>query len=403
MSGQLKTQTGHVTSPHGFKACGITAGIKQHGPDMALVHSEKTCTAAGLFTTNKVKAAPVDFSIKQLADGRAQAILINSGNANACTGVQGERDAAEMAGLTADLLHIAQADVLVASTGIIGHHLPMDKVRNGIKKACSSLSANGGKDAARAIMTTDTVPKYASVAFEIDGVPCRIGGMAKGAGMICPDMATMIAVLTTDIAIDPKLLKHALQQTTAVTFNSLTVDAETSTNDCLFILANGMAGNQPVTTGGPELDIFTGALRDLALELTKKLALDAEGATKLVTVTAEGAADDRQAQHAARAVADSMLVKTAIYGRDPNWGRVVSAVGACGVEMDPSVLAVSFAGIPVLQNGHRVDFDKSHMAQKLQQKEIEIRISLGAGNGCWNIYTCDLTHEYITINAEYHT
>ncbi|MBN1998619.1 bifunctional glutamate N-acetyltransferase/amino-acid acetyltransferase ArgJ [candidate division KSB1 bacterium] len=403
MSGLLKTENGTITTPKGFKACGIRAGIKKQGTDMALVFSEAPCAAVGLFTTNKIKAAPVDLSRRHLQNGRASAIIINSGNANACTGGQGEQDAGEMAGLTAGCLDIAETDVLVASTGIIGHKLPMDKIRTGIKTACQSLAETGGEDAARAIMTTDTVPKHASVSFEIDGVLCHIGGMAKGAGMICPNMATLIAVFTTDVAIDKKLLYDVLQQTAAVSFNSLTVDGETSTNDCLFFLANGMAGNTPITGSGTSLEVFSQAMMVLTVELTKKLARDGEGATKLVTVTVEGASDAQQAQRAARAVADSLLVKTAIYGKDPNWGRVVSAVGSCGVDLDPAALAVRFAGIPVLEKGHMIDFPQDLMAGKLLQQEIEILVSLGAGDSKWSIYTCDLTHEYITINAEYHT
>ena len=395
--------TGSVTTPVGFKASGIRCGIKQKGKDLALIASDSPADAAALFTTNQIKAAPVTLSKRRIKNGKARAIVINSGNANACTGEQGMNDAREMSGIVANALALDPEEVLVASTGVIGEYMPMPTLRSGLPEVCRALSADGGVEAATAIMTTDTVPKHFATSFEIDGRTCSIGVIAKGSGMIQPRMATMICVFTTDVNIEPHLLQTALTEAVSVSLNSLTIDGEMSTNDCVFILANGAAGNDRIAARNQAYATFASALRRLSIAVTKALARDGEGATRLVTVTVRAAESNEQAQTAARAVANSLLVKTAIYGQDPNWGRVFSAVGATRANINPDAVSVKFAGITVAQNGRAIDYDQDKMKKALSEKEINIEIDLATGEHDWTIFTCDLTHEYITINAEYHT
>jgi glutamate N-acetyltransferase / amino-acid N-acetyltransferase len=394
---------GSVTTPMGFRACGVRAGLKKDGPDMALVMSDVPATAAALFTTNRIQAAPILVSKKHIENGQAQAILINAGNANACTGERGMADATEMAHCTARELHIAPDLVLVASTGIIGHFLPMDLVQAGIVNACTQLSYHGGIKAANAIMTTDLAPKHCAVEFKLDQQRCRIGGIAKGSGMIHPNLATMICVLTTDACITPPLLQSALTEAVDSSLNALTVDGETSTNDVVYLLANNTGSGLPIIGKNASYDIFVKALNKVTTTLAQAIARDGEGATKLVTVTVAGAADESEAKRAAKAVANSMLVKTAIFGRDPNWGRVVSAVGATGVMLILDKLTVQFAGITVFESGCAKEYNREKMHQALDKSEMSISVDLGAGNSRATVYTCDLTHGYITINAEYHT
>lgn len=400
---QLKISNGSVTTPSGFQASGIRCGIKQQGLDLALVVSDVPATVAALFTSNRMKAAPILVSQEHVRHGRARAIVINSGNANACTGSQGLADARTMTEIVGRELQIDPSLVLVASTGVIGHFLPMELIEAGIVDACRQLSPSGGVSAARAIMTTDTRPKHFATEFEINGHRCHIGAMAKGSGMINPQLATMIAAFTTDVAIDHRMLQHALSETVATTLNALTIDGETSTNDAVFLFANSRAQNQPIETEGPAYHHFLAALQTVAQAITRELAADGEGATKLVTVTVEKAANRHEAFRAAKAIANSMLVKTAIFGQDPNWGRVISAVGASGVALNPDRITIRFAGIAVAENGAAIAFDHAAMKTALQKPELSISVSLAAGHDSATVYTCDLTYDYIKINAEYHT
>ena len=394
---------GSVTTPVGFSASGIHCLIKQSGPDLALIVSDVPCNLAALFTTNKVPAPCIIIDRERAKSGKAQAIVINSGNANACTGEQGLTDAIEMIELTASELNIDPSLVLVANTGIIGHPMPMDLIRKSIPKSRSALSESGGVDAAWAIMTTDTKPKNFSVTFEINGKKCSIGAIAKGSGMINPNMATMICIMTTDVKIEQPLLQEALKDAADISFNMLTVDGEMSTNDCLFLFANGKSGNPEITSKDNNYKIFLSALQDLSVEMAKAIVIDGEGATKLITVVVDQAASKQDAILAAKSIANSNLVKTAIYGRDPNWGRVVQAIGASGAEIDTDKFEIRFADIAVAEKGATKKYDKQSMRKALEEKDINIYAGLGAGTFSATVYTCDLTHDYITINADYHT
>ncbi len=398
-----KVLNGSITTPLGYQACGVRCGIKQQGNDLALLVSDVPASIAAMFTTNRIKAAPVILSHQVVQKKTAQALIINSGNANACTGQKGLEDAKEIAALTTQELNLEPEQVLLASTGVIGVYLPMDLIRSGISSACKNLSRTGGQEAAKAIMTTDTRPKHFSTGFEIDGRICHIGAIAKGSGMINPHLATMIAVFTTDVNIQQNLLHEALSQCVAETLNVLTVDGEMSTNDAVFLFANGLSGNPKITAKEENYQKFLTGLKAVSLAVTKELAADGEGATKLVTVTVEQAANQQEAFKAAKSIANSMLVKAAIFGKDPNWGRVISAVGASGVAINSNAIAIRFANIPVAENGAAIAFDKLAMKNALEQNEIFISVFLGVGKFSATVYTCDLTYDYIKINAEYHT
>ncbi len=387
---------GSITTPEGFSASGIHCLIKQSGPDLALITSDVPCNLAAMFTTNKVPAPCIIIDKERAKKGKAQAIVINSGNANACTGEQGFTDATEMIELTAHELNIDPALVLVANTGIIGHQMPMDLIRKAIPKSRAGLSASGGVDAAWAIMTTDTKPKHFSVTFDLDGVKCSIG-------VINPNMATMICIMTTDVNIEQPLLQEALKDAVDISFNMLTVDGEMSTNDCVFLFANGKSGNEKMSAKDKKYKIFLSVLKELSVEIAKVIVSDGEGATKLVMVIVDQAASKQDAIHAAKAIANSNLVKTAIYGKDPNWGRVVQAIGASGAEIDPDNFLIRFADITVAEKGSTKTFNEESMRKALEEKEINIYAGLGAGTCMATVYTCDLTHDYITINADYHT
>ena len=398
-----KISNGSITTPSGYRACGVRCGIKQQGNDLALLVSDVPAAIAAMFTTNRIVAAPVILSRQIVQKGTSQALIINSGNANACTGQRGLDDAKEKIDLTARGLNLESDQVLIASTGVIGAYLPMDLIRKGIPDACKNLSKTGGEEAAKAIMTTDTRPKHFSTEFKIDSRICYIGAIAKGSGMINPNLATMIAVFTTDVNIQQNLLQQALVECVAETLNALTIDGEMSTNDSVFLFANGMSGNSKITAKDENYQKFLFGLKAVSLAITKELAADGEGATKLVTVTVEQAASQEEAFKAAKFIANSMLVKTAIFGRDPNWGRVISAVGASGVAINSNTIAIRFANIPVAENGAAIAFDNLQMKNALEQKEISISLSLGVGKFSATVYTCDLTYDYIKINAEYHT
>ena len=409
MTGQTLTDAetitrtgGNAASPKGFRAAGIHSGVKREEPDLALLVSEVPASAAGVFTTNRVKAAPVRYTQRAIAPGRAQAIIVNSGNANACTGEPGLADAREMAQIAGEALGLDAELVLVASTGVIGVPLPMDAIRRGIPRAAADLSAGGGRAAAEAIRTTDKFPKTCAVLLEIDGVEVTIGGMAKGAGMIHPNLATTLCFLTTDAALPPAVLRHALTRAVAESFNSITVDGDTSTNDTVLVLANGRAGGAPITNG-ESFSRFTAGLTAVASELARMVVRDGEGATKLVSIAVDGAVSPAEAHQAAMTIANSLLVKTALHGGEPNWGRILAALGRSGVEMAEETTDVFFGDLPVVRGGLGVAGVWDAAAAALEEKEIAIRIRLGVGTGSARVWTCDLSEEYVRINGSYTT
>jgi len=403
-----------VTFPKGFTAgtaaCGIkafTAGASAipsgQRDDLAVLFSDRPCDAGGVFTTNKVKAAPVIIDQLHLQQNRVQALVVNSGNANACTGAQGFRDALQMAKLTADRLELDPPQVLVGSTGVIGRFLPMTAVKNGIRLACDSRSPRSGETAARAIMTTDTVPKTAELELDLGGIAIRVGGMCKGSGMIHPNLATMLAYVVTDAAVEPGWAAAVVKGIANRSFNQVTVDGDSSTNDTFLLLANGAAGNPPVKAGSPESEVLENAVLEVARTLARKIAQDGEGATKLITVRVDSAPDDQQARLAARAVASSSLVKTAIHGGDPNWGRIVCALGYSGSDLAIDTLTVKVAGVTVFDKGAGVEADLEQVRSAFEQPEIEIHAALGMGEGKAEAWGCDLSEEYVHINADYTT
>ncbi|MDD2600116.1 MAG: bifunctional glutamate N-acetyltransferase/amino-acid acetyltransferase ArgJ [Kiritimatiellae bacterium] len=396
---------GGVTAAAGFKAAGVEATVKYTSRrDMALLVADEPCVVAALYTSNKVAAAPVLIDRERSASGVAQAVVINSGNANACTGALGLQNAHEMGRLTAAALGIDQSLVLVCSTGVIGVHLPMDKIAMGVKKAAVALSRDGGHNAACAIMTTDSVKKEVAVELEIDGRRIAIGGMAKGSGMIEPNMATMLAFITTDAVIAADALDMALRLAVEISFNRIVVDGDQSTNDTVIAMASAQAGNQSLSQEHPEWERFVDALKTLCLELAKKIVMDGEGATKFVTVKVSGAATAADAQLVARAVAKSPLVKTSWFGVDPNWGRVIAAVGYSGAAVEEQRVQISIGGIVAYDQGRVAqtgELDAMRRAMKARFFEVEINLNLG--DGCDTVFTCDLSHDYVSINAEYTT
>ena len=403
-----------VTFARGFRAgtaaCGIkafTAGASAiptgQKDDVCVVHSATPCDAGGVFTTNKVKSASVVIDQLHLQHNRVQAITINSGNANACTGAQGFKDALLMAKLSADRLDLDPHQVVVSSTGVIGRYLPMDAVKIGIAEACGNLSESAGLAAARAIMTTDTVPKSAQLEVEIGGATVRVGGMCKGSGMIHPNMATMLAYITTDAAVEPGLIAGLVKPIADRSFNQVTVDGDSSTNDTFLILANGAARNQAIRAGSVEAEQLDMAILQVARRLARSIAKDGEGATKLITVKVAGAGSDAEARTAARAVASSSLVKTAVHGGDPNWGRIVCALGYSGAELALDRLHLTVGGLVVFERGAGVDVDLGAVRHAFEQPEIEIVATLGLGGGSAEAWGCDLSEEYVRINADYTT
>lgn len=392
-----------VTYPKGFLACGVRAGIKEQRADMALIYSEKPASAAGVFTKNVVKAAPVLIDRERVPSPNIQAVIVNSGNANACTGEQGLKDARIMTSEVARLLDLREESVLVASTGIIGHLLPMDNVLNGITQAVRSLSLDGWGSAARAIMTTDTRQKEASAQVSIGGVEVKIGGIAKGAGMICPNMATMLAFIAMDAAISPEMLQKSLSKSAEISFNCLTVDGDSSTNDSVIVLANGMAENLPINNESPDLDAFQKALDSVTTSLAKQIASDGEGATKMISISVSGAESFQDARQIAKTIANSALVKTAMFGCDPNWGRILAAAGRAGVDFDPKTVNLFYGDIALLRNGEPIEFPEKAAHDLLCKKEVDVMLEVGDGPGSATVWTCDFSYDYIKINAEYHT
>ncbi len=398
---------GGVCSARGFRAAGVAAEIKYKGRnDVALLVADAPCAAAAVFTTNRVAAAPVLYDREIVKGGKVQAILANSGCANACTGEQGLKDAKLSALVTAGELGIDPQHVLVASTGVIGRPLPMDRLLAGVKRAKAALgrTAAHGLAAEKAVMTTDTRPKEACVTTVVGGKKVTVGGMAKGSGMIEPNMATMLGFVTTDAAVSPAMLRRALRLAIAKSFNSLVVDGDESTNDSVFLLASGAAGNAPITRGGADFEAFRAALEAVCVSLARQMATDGEGATKFVTVTVKGAKSERDAARAARAVAKSPLAKTSWFGRDPNWGRVLAAVGYSGAAVEDMRAEVFYDGVWAFRRGEVADEKQlAKLAKVLKRDAFEVVVDLHLGTGESSIYTCDLSLDYVHINADYTT
>ncbi|WP_132946889.1 bifunctional glutamate N-acetyltransferase/amino-acid acetyltransferase ArgJ [Tumebacillus sp. BK434] len=395
---------GSVTTPLGFQASGLHAGIKRKKKDVGLLLSTVPAAAAGVFTLNAVRAACVTQNEQQLqALPYLQAIIVNSGNANACTGVQGDADAQEMQRHTAQALGLPAHAVAIASTGVIGVPMPMEALKQGITQAAAGVSAEGGEAFAEAMLTTDTCTKQIAVQLTIDGKTVTIGGVAKGSGMIHPNMATMLAFVTTDAKVDPAALQTLLRQTTDQTYNCITVDGDTSTNDMVLVLANGLADNQTLTPEHPEWSEFAAAFRHVSEKLAKDIARDGEGATKLVEVQVNGAVSTSLAVQAAKKVVGSSLVKTAVFGADANWGRILAAVGYSGIPFDPARVNIWLGDVQVAQNGMGLLFDEAAAKAHLQGDTVQITVDLNLGDATATAYGCDLTYDYVRINASYRT
>jgi glutamate N-acetyltransferase/amino-acid N-acetyltransferase len=391
-----------VILPKGFSAAGISAGIKpKKKKDMALIVSETPSVTAGVFTTNQIKAAPVKWDIQVVEHNRSRAIVMNSGVANACTGVKGEADTQAMAALTAGPLGVDPADVFVCSTGTIGKFLPMDKISDGIEALFEKLSPDNGHDAAEAMMTTDLVPKSLSVEIEIDGKPVRITGLAKGSGMIEPNMATMLAFILTDASVEKHALQCALRAAADTSFNRISVDGDQSTNDSVIALANGMAGNERLTQSSKDWNLFFQTLEKLMFELAMMIVRDGEGATKLVAVRVIGAATNGEADEAARAVANSMLNKTAWAGKRPNWGRIMDAIGYSHAQVKEEWVDITYDKVPLVRGGMAYPEASLEEAVEVVSKDnFTIHINLNLGGGEAVVYTCDCTEDYVRINVE---
>ena len=404
----MKMIEGGVTAAQGFVAGGIHCGIRKNKskPDLAMIYSEKPCAAAAVYTQNLVKGAPILVTRKNIADGAAKAVICNSGNANTCN-ADGVEKAQAMCDLAAQALGIEPQDVVVASTGVIGQVLPMEPIQAGIPELVKALSADGSHAAATAIMTTDTLAKEAAAEAEIGGKTVKVGGISKGSGMIHPNMATMLCFATTDCAISPAMLDKAIHQVTEKTFNMISIDGDTSTNDTFAILANGAAGNPEITAPGPDYDAFVQALEAVCRTLSKLMAGDGEGATKLLICQVDGAATLDMARTVAKSVICSTLFKAAMFGADANWGRVLCAIGYSGAAVDVNKIDVSFRSakgqVDVCQNGAGIPFSEEEASQVLSEHEIEILVHLHLGEASAEAYGCDLTYDYVKINGDYRT
>ena len=402
----IKQIPGGVCAPKGYTAGGIYCGIRKRNDknDLAMIFSEVPAHAAAVYTTNLVKGAPLTVTKKHIADGVAQAVICNSGNANTCNS-NGLEIAEQMSALAAEQLGISSNDVIIASTGVIGQKLNIAPVANHITELAASLSQEGEDEAAKAIMTTDLVMKKIAVEFEIDGKICRLGGIAKGSGMIHPNMATMLVFLTTDTAISAPMLQKALSHDVQKTFNMLSVDGDTSTNDMVSIMANGLAGNKEIAEEGPAFDIFMKALNTVTISLCRTIAGDGEGATKLLECDVTGAADEKTASVVAKSVITSSLIKAAMFGADANWGRVLCAIGYSGADLNVNKVDVAFKSakgiIPVCKNGAGVDFSEEIAKKILLEKEITILVELNSGSASATAWGCDLTYDYVKINGDY--
>ena len=417
--------SGGIVAPRGFQTAGVYCGIKRKRNDLCLIVSQTDAVAAGVFTTNQVQAPCVVSNQTHLQDGLARAIVVNSGNANACNGEQGWADAVAMVNHAAEALGLPHRRVLHASTGVIGHALPMEKIIAGIQNAATKLHGETCDDAAQAIMTTDTFLKQVAVEFPLDGRTARLGAIAKGSGMIAPNMATMLCFLTTDAAIEQPVLQEMLRRVCFYTFNSITVDGDMSTNDMTLVMANGLAGNRPIDSlESADAREFEKALYSVCLHLAKEIARDGEGATKLVEVTVQNVAapENLVAAYAAqgrelgpqdrarfprtvaKTIANSNLVKTALFGNDPNWGRILAATGRSGVPFDPARVEIALAGTTVYRDGMPTDFNGYAVSEAMKTKEVQILVDFHqAGGETATVWTCDFSYDYVKINAEYHT
>ena len=404
----MKSIEGGVIAARGFRCAAVGAGIKSKpgALDVSLILSDHPAAAAAMFTTNRVCAAPVRVSREVIEAARpVRGVVVNAGNANACTGARGMKDARRMVALAEQAVAVPPGSFLVASTGIIGRPMPMDKVESGIRAAAAALgnSANHAEAVRRAIMTTDTVPKSAAVEVRIAGKTVRIGGMCKGAGMIAPNMATMLAFVTTDAAVSAPLLRKALRVVVDRTFNSVTIDGDTSTNDTIFLLANGAAANKPIARPGRDFDAFCEALFIVAARLAQAIARDGEGATRFIEVCITGARNDADARAVARAIANSPLVKCAVHGGDPNWGRITCAAGYSGAPVVPEKMKLRINGVLLFKAGMPTRVAPGKLQACMSPKDIRIHLDLGQGRGERTMWTCDFSRDYIAINADYHT
>ena len=404
----IKLISGGVCAAAGFQASGVYCGIRKNPnkKDLALIFSSVPASAAAVYTKNLVKGAPLTVTKAHLADGTAQAVICNSGNANTCN-ADGIEIAERMSSLVAEALGITAEDVVVASTGVIGQPLPIGPIAAGIPQLAAALSPDGSSDACGAIMTTDTKEKSVAVEFELGGKTCHLGGIAKGSGMIHPNMATMLVFLTCDAAVSPEMLQKALSGDVQNTFNMISVDGDTSTNDMVVLLANGLAGNEEVCEEGEDFDAFMLALNTVTVQLCRMIAGDGEGATKLLECSVSGGKDDEAARTVARSVISSSLTKAAMFGEDANWGRVLCAIGYSGADVDVSRVGVSFVSaagsVTVCENGSGVPFSEEEAAKVLHETEIDIVITLGDGYASAKAWGCDLTYEYVKINGDYRT
>ena len=389
----------------GFRASGVCCGIKERDPDLALIVSDLPAAAAGVFTRSTVPGAPVVLSRERLRTGRKRGVIANSGVSNVAMGARGARAAEAMTEMAARAVGCSAEEMLVASTGVIGEPIPLAKIRTGVAMAREALAPGGLEDAARAIMTTDTFPKLASRRVRVNGRSATVAGIAKGSGMIEPRMATMLAFLLTDAPVAPAFLRRLLRETAEETFNRVSVDGETSTSDMVLLLANGAAGGKPLRDSRSRgARAFAQALREVCTDLSRDLARDGEGATKLVTVRVEGARSRSEAERAARRIGNSMLVKTALFGGDPNWGRILQTVGAGEIRVDLARAEVRLGGVAVFRRGASAGpRARARAGKRLLEPEIEIRVDLGIGRGCASLWTCDLSYDYVKINAEYTT
>ncbi len=405
MAGMInRVEGGSLTTARGFAAGATYAGLKTYAEDkldLALLLSEAPCAAAGVFTTSTIRSPSVTVSQEHLSHGPVRGLVVNAGIANTCVGDQGYKDAKEMAAQAAKLLSLRQEEVLVCSTGIIGVELPMALIGSGLAKI--ELSVDGGHGMARAMMTTDTRPKEVAVSLELDGRQVHIGGVTKGSGMIHPNMATMLAFVATDAAVDPVYLDATLRDVADRSFNMVTVDGDTSTNDTLLVLANGLAANRPISAGSTDADTFKEALEQVCVHLSQELARDGEGATRLITVDVASAKDTADARKAARTIASSNLVKSAVYGADPNWGRIMMALGRSGAAAEESKIDLYLNGVCIMQEGKPIPFHRDAVVALMRGTEVTIRLDLHRGQGDATAWGCDLTEEYVIINSAYTT
>ena len=395
---------GSVTSPQGFSAGATYAGLKTFAEDkldLGIIASDSPCTAAGVFTTSTIKSPTVSVNQAHLKAASPKGIIVNAGIANACVGEQGYKDAEEMASITANILNAAPSEILVCSTGVIGVELPMSLIRDGV--ANINLSKDGANQVARAMMTTDTRPKEVAVSCEIAGKTISIGGVAKGSGMIHPNMATMLSFITTDANVEQHFLEHCLTEVADSSYNMLTVDGDTSTNDTVLVLANGSANNEQITEGTKEAEVFQSALLEVAIFLTKELARDGEGASRLLSIEITGAKDVKSARQAARTIASSSLVKSAVYGSDPNWGRVLAALGRSEIEADETKIDLFVNGVCIMESGTPIPFHKEAVVVLMKGPEVTFKLQLNLGDASATAWGGDLTQEYVIINSAYTT